>query len=145
MSEEAAAPLGERVARQRRRLGLSQVELGARLGRSESWVSQVERGVRSVDRLSVLTKLAEALGVPVAKLTGEAPEMVRVVDAGDIHHLRLAVVVALDGGRIGVWVGGHADDYVHWLDRSQVITVAGEWRSAPDGRGMWFFEERSVN
>jgi transcriptional regulator with XRE-family HTH domain len=71
MSEDAGSTLGERVAHYRRRLGLSQVELAGRLERSESWVSQVERGVRSVDRMSVLTWLAQVLDVPVADLLGE--------------------------------------------------------------------------
>jgi transcriptional regulator with XRE-family HTH domain len=63
---------GERIAYHRRRLGLSQVEFAGLIGRSESWVSQVERGVRAVDRLSVLQKVADALGVPAAELRGAA-------------------------------------------------------------------------
>ena len=51
-----ATPLGERIAYYRRRRGLSQVKLAGLLGRSESWLSQVERGVRSIDRISVLTR-----------------------------------------------------------------------------------------
>jgi transcriptional regulator with XRE-family HTH domain len=38
---------GERIAYHRKRLGLSQVEFAGLIGRSESWVSQVERGVRA--------------------------------------------------------------------------------------------------
>ncbi len=44
------------------------------VGRSESWVSQVERGVRPVDRLSVLQKLADVLSVSVAKIRGTAED-----------------------------------------------------------------------
>jgi transcriptional regulator with XRE-family HTH domain len=62
-------PLGERIAYYRRRRGLSQVKLAGLLGRSESWLSQVERGVRSIDRLSVLTQVAAALNVPVTELS----------------------------------------------------------------------------
>lgn len=62
--------VGEQIAYHRKRLGLSQVELAGLIGRSDSWVSQVERGVRAVDRLSVLQKVANALGVPVAELRG---------------------------------------------------------------------------
>lgn len=53
---------GAWVARRRRALGLTQVDLGERLGRSESWVSQVERDVRRVDRVSVIERLREVLG-----------------------------------------------------------------------------------
>jgi len=70
-SDDARA-LGERVALLRRRRGLSQVELGNLVGRSESWVSQVERGARRLDRLSVLRKVADALEVPVTDLQASA-------------------------------------------------------------------------
>src|SRR5258708_34516147 len=63
--------VGERIAYHRKRLGLSQVEFAGLVSRSESWVSQVERGVRPVDRMSVLQKVADVLSVPVAELRGE--------------------------------------------------------------------------
>ena len=66
---DVATPLGERIAYYRRRRGLSQVKLAGLLGRSESWLSQVERGVRSIDRISVLIEVAGALNVPVTELT----------------------------------------------------------------------------
>ena len=40
---EARAEVGRRIARQRRRRGLSQVVLAGLVGRSESWLSQVVR------------------------------------------------------------------------------------------------------
>ncbi len=64
-------PFPERVAGLRRRRGLSQRELGAAVRRSESWVSQVERGVQPVERFAVLQALADALGVPVGTLRPE--------------------------------------------------------------------------
>jgi transcriptional regulator with XRE-family HTH domain len=70
---QPGTPLGERVTFYRRRLGLSQVELARIVHRSESWLSQVERGARSVDRLSVLTELENALGVSVTDLSPAAP------------------------------------------------------------------------
>lgn len=65
---------GERIAYHRKRLGLSQVEFAGLVGRSESWVSQVERGVRPVDRMSVLQKVADVLSVPVAELRADGEE-----------------------------------------------------------------------
>jgi len=62
--------LGERIAAYRRRRGLSQATLAGLVGRSESWLSQVERGIRSVDRLSVLLDLARVLRVDVETLLG---------------------------------------------------------------------------
>jgi transcriptional regulator with XRE-family HTH domain len=40
---------GQRIARARKRRGLSQAVLAGLVGRSESWLSQVERGKRGVD------------------------------------------------------------------------------------------------
>lgn len=66
----ASVSIGQRVAIARRRRGLSQAVLANLIGRSESWLSQVERGVRSVDRLPVLMDLAEVLHVEVETLLG---------------------------------------------------------------------------
>ena len=65
-----SVPIGERIAVYRRRRGLSQAALAALIGRSESWLSQVERGKRSADRLSVLVEMAKILHVDVEALTG---------------------------------------------------------------------------
>jgi transcriptional regulator with XRE-family HTH domain len=63
--------IGERIAIYRRRRGLTQLVLAALVGRSESWLSQVERGIRPVDRLSVLIEIAHVLKVNVTDLTGQ--------------------------------------------------------------------------
>jgi transcriptional regulator with XRE-family HTH domain len=59
---------GARVAHFRRRRGLSQRDLANSIGRSESWMSQVERDVLPVGRLSVLQTLADALDVSMYDL-----------------------------------------------------------------------------
>ena len=46
--------------------------LAGLVGRSESWLSQVERGKRGVDSHSVLVRLAEVLRVDIEELTGSA-------------------------------------------------------------------------
>ncbi len=48
------------------------------IDRSVAWVSQVERGVRKVDRMSVLETLAATLDVPLAELAAEAPVVAAV-------------------------------------------------------------------
>jgi transcriptional regulator with XRE-family HTH domain len=73
----ASGSLGQRLAAYRRRRGLSQATLAGLVGRSESWMSQVERGLRTVDRLSVLTDLAAVLRVSIETLTGSPPVPVR--------------------------------------------------------------------
>jgi transcriptional regulator with XRE-family HTH domain len=52
--------IGDRIAAYRRRRGLSQVTLAGLVGRSESWLSQVERGRRGIDSLSVIRDLDTA-------------------------------------------------------------------------------------
>src|SRR5712671_4231219 len=65
---------GQRIARARRRRGLSQAVLAGLVGRSESWLSQVERDKRGVDSHSVLLGLAEVLRVDLEELTGSADQ-----------------------------------------------------------------------
>jgi transcriptional regulator with XRE-family HTH domain len=72
MPEDGKA-FGRRVAFYRKKRGLSQKELAALLDRSETWLSQVERGVRRIDRMSVLERLAKQLDVPLAELAPEVP------------------------------------------------------------------------
>lgn len=89
-----ARTVGENIAYHRKRLGFSQVEFATGVGKSESWVSQVERGVRAIDRLSVLQSVADTLNVSVAELRGETepdviPELER--DASAFEVLRLAL------------------------------------------------------
>lgn len=74
--------LGERIANCRRRRGLSQTVLAGLIGRSVSWLSQVERGERSVDKLSVLVPLAKALRVDLSSLVGEELEFSRMDGPG---------------------------------------------------------------
>lgn len=64
-------PIGERIRIYRKRRGLSQQELAGLVRRSESWLSQVERGIRSVDKLSVLIDIAKVLKVNVETLSGQ--------------------------------------------------------------------------
>ncbi|MEW2573662.1 helix-turn-helix transcriptional regulator [Streptomyces sp. NPDC047070] len=64
---------GDRIKLYRQRKGLSQAALGGLIGRSEDWVSKVERGVIPVDKLSVLLELARVLDIrELAELTGRS-------------------------------------------------------------------------
>ncbi|WP_312018453.1 helix-turn-helix transcriptional regulator [Streptomyces sp. I05A-00742] len=73
MTGNGRREFGARVAEIRTRRGLTQKELAARIGRTTSWLSQVERGVQPVNRLDVLNRLADGLGVPVRELRPDAP------------------------------------------------------------------------
>ena len=59
--------LGSKVQRLRHDLGISQEELADRAGLHRTYVSGVERGVRN-PTLTVIEKLAQALGVTIAAL-----------------------------------------------------------------------------
>ena len=77
-SPDYQVALGRKIAEARRRRGLSQPELARMIDRSVAWVSQVERGARKVDRMSVLEMLAEALEIPLPELAAEAPVVAAV-------------------------------------------------------------------
>ena len=85
---------GARIARARRRRGLSQTVLAGLVGRSESWLSQVERGKRGVDSHAVLTRMAAVLRVEVEELTG--PE------GGDGEEGAPPPVSIMQGNRTGL-------------------------------------------
>lgn len=94
MSTLDGPTLGERVAALRRRQGLSQRELATELGRSESWVSQVERDVLPVERVSVLQALADALGAATSDLRSDVSDMADhapTPGATELTDLRLAM------------------------------------------------------
>ena len=63
-ADPTAKALGRKVAFYRELRGLTQRDLAAMIDRSGTWVSQVERGVRKVDRMTVLRTVAEALAGP---------------------------------------------------------------------------------
>jgi transcriptional regulator with XRE-family HTH domain len=84
---------GQRIARARRRRGLSQAALAGLVGRSESWLSQVERGLREVDSHTVLISLADILRVEVTELTADdlsAPQASRYTAAREIERAMMA-------------------------------------------------------
>lgn len=58
-----ALPVRYRVTRLRQWRGLAQPDLAYAVDRTHSWMDKVERGVRDLDRVSVLLALAEALRV----------------------------------------------------------------------------------
>ena len=70
----ADLPIGRRVAYWRKRRDLSQQVFADRLGKSKSWVDKVERGVRRLDKFSVLQDVANVLQLDAQLLLGKAPE-----------------------------------------------------------------------
>ncbi|RLV08542.1 transcriptional regulator [Streptomyces griseocarneus] len=75
MTHEGRRAFGARVAALRAQCGLTQKELAAGIGRTASWLSQVERGIQPVNRLDVLRLLAGGLGVSLHELRPDAAEL----------------------------------------------------------------------
>ncbi len=94
MSADYEKSLGRKIAFNRKRRGLSQKEFAGLLDRSEAWVSQVERGVRRVDRMTVLEKVADVLDIPVAELAADAPIVASVTDGKPRGAGRLRLVLS---------------------------------------------------
>ncbi|WP_369016236.1 helix-turn-helix domain-containing protein [Streptomyces hesseae] len=60
--------VGVRISKGRRRRGMSQRDLALNIRRSESWVSQVERGALPLDSLAMAEKVAGVLEMDPAFL-----------------------------------------------------------------------------
>ncbi|MGC4806058.1 helix-turn-helix domain-containing protein [Micromonospora sp. DT233] len=86
------APIGRRIAELRTGRGMSQQVFADRVGKSKSWVDKIERGVRVLDRLSVINTVAAALGVtPAILLGGTNPPAPATDTRADIEQIRAAL------------------------------------------------------
>jgi transcriptional regulator with XRE-family HTH domain len=88
-------PIGRRVAYWRGRRRMSQQVFADRLGKSKSWVDKVERGVRRLDKFSVVYEIADVLQVDVQLLLGKDPERrpgsVNCIDQVEVEEIRAAL------------------------------------------------------
>jgi transcriptional regulator with XRE-family HTH domain len=88
-------PIGRRVAYWRGRRRLSQQVFADRLGKSKSWVDKVERGVRRLDKFSVIHEIADVLQLDVQVLMGRdparRPDTVNCIDQIELDEIRAAL------------------------------------------------------
>jgi transcriptional regulator with XRE-family HTH domain len=88
-------PIGRRVAYWRARRKMSQQVFADRLGKSKSWVDKVERGVRRLDKFSVVYEIADVLQLDVQLLLGREPERrtdsVGCIDQVEVEEIRTAL------------------------------------------------------
>src|SRR5690242_6532255 len=74
---------------------MSQQVFADRLGKSKSWVDKVERGVRRLDKFSVVYEIADVLQLDVQLLLGKDPERrpdtVNCVDQVEVEEIRAAL------------------------------------------------------
>ncbi|MGV9213106.1 helix-turn-helix domain-containing protein [Micromonospora sp. RB23] len=83
-------PIGRRVAGWRVRRSMTQQMLADRLRRSKSWVDKIERGVRPLDRYSVIQELSRVLRVDPEVLLGQPPSAPSSAPAG-VDDIRAAL------------------------------------------------------
>ena len=101
-------PVGRRVAYWRGRRRLSQQVFADRLGKSKSWVDKVERGVRTLDKVSTLQEIATVLRIDTGVLLGrDVPPAGGVGQAEGVGRVREAlstydIAVGRPAGRGGV-------------------------------------------
>ena len=98
---------------------MSQAALAGLVGRSESWLSQVERGKRGADSYLVLTRLASVLRIDVTEITGTRRDVESTSGSAgyspyDTQQIEEAMISyeAL-GASIGADAGGRAPDVAH--------------------------------
>lgn len=88
-------PIGRRVAYWRGRRKMSQQVFADRLGKSKSWVDKVERGVRRLDKFSVVYEIADVLQVDVQLLLGKdverRPDSINCIDQVEVEEIRAAL------------------------------------------------------
>lgn len=84
--------IGERIAFYRRRRGLAQATLAGLVGRSEDWLSKIERGEREIRRLDIIVEVAGALRVSLGDLLGEPVLMEDDHQNDDIPAVRDALM-----------------------------------------------------
>ncbi|WP_320069738.1 helix-turn-helix domain-containing protein [Micromonospora sp. RTGN7] len=87
-------PIGRRVAYWRGRRKMSQQQFADVIGKSKSWVDKVERGLRSLDKLSTLQAVADGLRVDLRLLLGRDVEVQRpssLLDNASVDAVRGAL------------------------------------------------------
>ncbi|WP_199199821.1 helix-turn-helix domain-containing protein [Micromonospora sp. RP3T] len=94
-------PIGRRVAYWRSRRRMSQQVFADRLGKSKSWVDKVERGARSLDKVSTIADVAAVLRIDRAVLLGAGTRVSDAPTRADgVERIRAALsTYEMDAGR----------------------------------------------
>lgn len=89
------ASIGKRIAHFRERRGIEQAALAGRVGKSRSWLCQIESGARQIDRFGAIIDLARELRVDPWELTGHRGDLAPD-GAVQLHPAIPAIRAALD-------------------------------------------------
>ncbi|GGX71952.1 helix-turn-helix domain-containing protein [Streptomyces hiroshimensis] len=133
MDPEGRRAFGARVANLRIQRGLTQKALASSVGRTTSWLSQVERGVQPVNRLDVLRLLADALGVPVNELRPDAPQPESAEPAPEPNDLDQARLLISGHAALGALLAAEEPEERPSL-ADLLVRVDLAWSLAHDGR-----------
>lgn len=130
MGSGEVLPVGRRVAYWRSRRKLSQQVFADRLGKSKSWVDKVERGVRSLDKLSTLQEIARVLRIDTAALVGQDAAPVQATGRGDgVERIRAALSATRSR-----WAGQRAARWWRWIGCCGMWDTRGRRFSTPGTR-----------
>jgi len=153
--------LGYAMRTQRKKLGLTLVELAEKTEFSISYISQIERGMMTPS-IATLRKLAEALQIPAGQLMlkdpGVANAPVAVVrrnerkqlafPGSDIHYelltpdmrrrASLLWVEAPPSSESGPWFSHEGEDGVIVLKGAIEVEVGGVWHRLETGDSIYF-------
>jgi transcriptional regulator with XRE-family HTH domain len=122
--------IGERIAFYRRRRGLSQAVLADLVGRTEDWLSKIERGERDIRRLDVLVEVARGLRVTLGDLLGEPVLMEDTERHDDVPAIRDALMAPRRLSRT-LFASSLSPEYI---DPAPVRTLAeGAWSAYQRG------------
>jgi transcriptional regulator with XRE-family HTH domain len=124
--------IGERIAFYRQRRDLTQAVLAGMVGKSEDWLSKIERGERQAQRIDVLVDLASELRVTLGDLVGE-PVLAEDDDRNDdVPAVRDALMTPRRLSRI-LYRNNRADASVPPIPWAQQ-RVEMVWRDYQQGR-----------
>jgi transcriptional regulator with XRE-family HTH domain len=124
--------VGERIAFYRQRRDLTQAVLAGMVGRSEDWLSKIERGEREARRVDVLVDLARELRVTLGDLLGEPVLAEDDEQNDDVPAIRDALMAPRRLSRVlyGAERQASAPPSTAWAEQH----VESAWRQYQGGR-----------
>ena len=158
---EPKSALGNAIRTQRKKLGLTLVELAEKAEFSISYISQIERGMLTPS-IGTLRKLAEALRIPAGQLMLKDPGVANapvavvrrnerkqlVFPGSDIHYelltpdmrrrASLLWVEAPPGSESGPLFSHEGEDGVVVLKGAIEVEVGGVWHRLETGDSIYF-------
>lgn len=130
VDELAGLPIGTRLQTIRMRKGKTRAVVAGLVGQSEEWLKAVERGRLKSPRLPMLVRLAEALGVHIAEITGDLGGLEMNLTGRSGHEAVPAMREAIESQMLVVT--GEA------VDVDQLVRRTGDawalWHSSPSPR-----------